>query len=284
MVLTTPTHFLANVADTLDEITKQATPAAQFHNGAMRPASSLAYVSRYVRNKVAGAQPTTHPKCEAKEHEDHPIVDPAFFALYAATGSVYTIAPNGLQARFLAKLALDFGGYVDPTVIVQTLACLALRDRDDQLKQATATVAGERERLTTRIAELEPLEHQLTTAQQRCKALDEQVASLTTQLKHSATALANERERVALLWGTLDDERPDSILAAPAPIEPIAAAPRRTKLPGETGIYLGDSGKYQIGYKAGVGGPQRWETIDGDLDEARRIRAQRIDDAKAVTA
>jgi hypothetical protein len=51
---------------------------------------------------------------------------------------------------------------------------------------------------------------------------------------------------------------------------------RRTKVPDETGIYfneLVEGRPYEIGWTKD--GKQRWETVGADLDEARKLRAER---------
>jgi hypothetical protein len=272
----TPTGFVQSVADKLAEIATAARESNPKHNGELRATSSLDIVERYVRGEAEKAS-TLDTSARLAYPESRPVRDPHFYALYDACGDATRYQPGRLQLDLLRDLAADFGGYLDPREMLAELACRANRD-------ARAEVAAERDRLERERAELleraergEALRGPLEQAQARISEQHAENATLRAERDEANRQLARERVRIAVLWGQVNGDHPDESDAKPD------VKPRRVKVEGEVGIYVTDAGSFQIGFKDSDG-RQRWQTVEGDLEEARAVRAQRVAEAKAALA
>lgn len=60
----------------------------------------------------------------------------------------------------------------------------------------------------------------------------------------------------------------------------VSGVSRRVKVEGEVGIYVAESGRYEIGYRDGFH-RMRWEVVGDDLEYAREVRASRLTAAAA---
>jgi hypothetical protein len=267
MVIVTPSSFVSSVADKLAQVANDARIATPFADGRLRPPSALEAVARCVQDTVRAAQPRTHPRCDAREHEQRPIADPRWMALWVATDQAARYEPNerSEQTRFLAKLATDFAGYADPGKTIQTLTVLAITDRVQALRRAEGAAAAEREQLASRTAELDELRAMVAELREGVAEVERQRVELVNELATRNTELNHERHVVGFLRQlTGSDEQ------APPP-----RPARRTLIDGETGIYRTSAGDLEIGWK--LDGRQRWEIVGKcSLEEARITRADRL--------
>lgn len=274
MILTTPTGFVESTADVMAALLRTAATANG--RGAAASCSALEPVERCLRDMVRSTQRTTHPKCDAPEHEQHPLTDPRLFALWTACDQepVYTPHPDGEQARFLARLAMDRSGYLDPGKVLLTLTCLALRDRVTELRRQEGALAAEREQMRSQTVELGELRAGVDELRALVEGANQQRVALASELNVATSQLQQEREIVEFLRTVTGEDREPNGNTAVA----VAKAPRRTKIEGETGIYETSWGALEIVYKAD--GKQHYETVDGDVTEARALREQRIAEAR----
>jgi hypothetical protein len=276
----TPADFVMSVADNLAEIADAARAADPKHNGELRQTSSLDIVARYIRGRalLAGTLDTDmrylHPQAR-------PITDPRFYSLYVAGGEAMRYEPGRWQRGLLRDLSADFGGYQDPGEMLSELACRAIRDRELEVKAAEQDFEARSAELLERAARGEALRAPLDAANARVTRLAAENGQLRAELDEANRQLEEERERTAVLWGQQTAvlwEEAKQAETSPA----VDTRTRRTKVDGEVGIYLTSGGQYEIGYKDGVGGPQRWEIVGDDLEQARAVRAERVAEAKAA--
>jgi hypothetical protein len=242
--------------------------------------SSLELIARYIKGEALRAG-TLDTSMKYLHPESHPITSPTFFALYLAAGSPTRYDPGRWQRDLLRDLAADYGGYVEPAVALAELACRAIRDRDRDITERENEQGRERAELLDRAEHADSLRAAIEQTEGRNLALIDENAAKGAEIAHLNAQLTGLDTTLVSLYGKDLTRRGGTPTNGNASLDKPDSKPRRIKVDGETGIYTTGSGAYQIGYRD-EDGRQIWETIGDDLDHARELRAERIENARAA--
>lgn len=198
-----------------------------------------------------------------------PTTDPRSWALwlqsgYFGTREQFELGPK--QAELLARLGLTRDPLPLPDETYTELIAAGVFDLGEHLQEKLSALRQENRELES-----------------RATAGDKAVVELETARRE----LAEERERndglngeVVELRGTVAYMR-EMGLSEKAPARQDRG-PRRTKVDGETGIYFNnytEGRPYEVTWKDATG-TLKYETLGHDLEEARRVRAEKLEEVK----